>query len=218
MSEETVDIPKDLALRLSDWHSSMGDPIYAVSSNGLAGVPVPREVVMRALNGLEQICVARRNDPCVAGRDDPHYITAVEILSAMKCLLGLVKGGGFEHVALGMSRTLWASAWASEAEEQGRSDILSGMDILYAAPPTPKECLKVCSYALMDILRARPEISLMEIRNIWETDTTSAYDFGHELVKDLMEIEGCVDLEEEGFIRPSIPTHYYEFKDEWVEP
>jgi len=210
MSEETVYIPKDLALRLSNWHSSMGDPIYAVSSNGLAGVPVPKEVAMRALNGLEQICATHHGDP--------YRITAVEMLSAMKCLLGLVKGGGFEHVALGMSRTLWAYAWASEAEEQGRSDLLSGKDILYVAPPTPKECLKVCSFALMDILNAFPETSLLHIRNIWKTDTESAYEFGHELVKDLMEIEGCVDLEEEGFIRPSIPTHYYEFKDEWVEP
>jgi len=39
---------KKLAERMMQWHSSMSDPIYAVSSNFYAGHPVPVEVVKRA--------------------------------------------------------------------------------------------------------------------------------------------------------------------------
>ena len=45
--EQLIEIPMEMALRLSDWHSSMYDPVYAVSSSGLARRAVPREVFER---------------------------------------------------------------------------------------------------------------------------------------------------------------------------
>lgn len=51
--ENMVEIPKDLALAILDWHSGQGSSIYAAGSSGFAGRPVDPELVSEAIDELE---------------------------------------------------------------------------------------------------------------------------------------------------------------------
>jgi hypothetical protein len=48
-----IHLPKDLGLKLCEWHSSASDPIYQVGSSAIAGKPVTRELLEKALTNLE---------------------------------------------------------------------------------------------------------------------------------------------------------------------
>jgi len=56
-AEKMVPPPKNRKVieDISHWHSSMGDPIYAVGSSWFAGKPVPMDIVERAYGSFEDM-------------------------------------------------------------------------------------------------------------------------------------------------------------------
>ena len=193
-----------LALRLSDWHASMYDPVYAVSSSGLAKRPVPRDIFEAALANME------------ASAEDPEHesrSSAAEISAEMRSILGTVEPEEvFDTVALSLSRTLWVLAWSDEAEEQGES--LSGQQLMHSAPDTPEKCL-VRSKELLNKIIAENKITIDELLKHFENELDNGYDLGHELA---LSMTGSGELDFGGEGSPWIPLlgfDYYDFADEW---
>lgn len=203
MSKE-IHVTEWLALRLSDWHTSMSDPVYAVSSSGLAKRRVPREVFEAAMENIQ-----------TAAADPEHESrsSAVEIFAEMRAILGLVEPDQVATtIALGLSRTLWVVAWSDEAAEQGEST--SGLQLMHAAPGTPASCLNKANELLAEIL-VENKFTAEEFFRPWKFDVGNEYDFGHELAAAML---GFGDLDFEKFGGPWIPSieiSYYDFKDEW---
>lgn len=183
----------------------MHDPVYAVSSSGLANRPVPREIFEAAMENMQ----ASAADPEHESRS-----SAVEIFAEMRAILGLVEPDQVATtIALGLSRTLWASAWGDEAEEQGEST--SGLQLIHAAPYTPASCLNKANELLAEIL-VENKSTAEEFFRPWKDEVGNEYDFGHELAAAML---GFGDLDFEKFGDPWIPScaeaNYYEFKGEW---
>lgn len=203
MSKE-IHVTKWLALRLSDWHTSMSDPVYAVSSSGLANRRVPREVFEAAMGNMQ----AAAADPEHESRS-----SAVEIFAEMRAILGLVEPEQVATtIALSLSRTLWASVWGDEAEEQGEST--SGLQLIHAAPDTPASCLNKANELLAEIL-VENKFTAEEFFMSWKFDVGNEYNFGDELAAAML---GFSDLDFEKFGGPWIPSieiGYYDFKKEW---
>jgi len=199
---QDVSVPKHLALRLSDWHASMQDPVYAVSSSGLAGNAVPLEVFDRALYLME-----------MHARDleEEHATEAREIVLAMSSLIGRVESGEMrETIVRAMARTLWAEAWAREAEEHGHA--LSG-DVIALAPDTPDLAYRRCDCLITQLLE-RNHITLPDFIEKYKPLCQNLDDLGHELILSITGIGGELDIKER---LPYCDICYYDLADEWIE-
>ena len=208
--EEQIKVPHDLALRLSSWHSSMGDPIYAVSSCGSAKRPVPRDVFERALANI---------DKC---RIDPRQDENPEELEEISCYMRAVLGDNAELeeiVTRGFARTLWTLAWASEAEEQaeknGEQPYPCGCQLTHIAPETPK---RVHAYVAerLRLLKEKNKISISDLFARYKNEVDNSYDFGHELAMAMSETGGEIHFEGDGYKLPYCETYYYEFADTFI--
>jgi len=133
--EQEIKVPADLGMRLTDWHSSMWDPVYAVSSSTLAKRPVPTSVFRDALANMES-CLGS------PGHEE-HQQEVREIVSAMKSVLGEAETR--ETVINAMARYFWAASWADEMEERG--DSVCG-EITHMAPATPDEAVALAKKKL----------------------------------------------------------------------
>lgn len=51
--ENLVEVPKDLALAILDWHGGQGSSIYMAGSSGYAGRAVDAEIISEAIDELE---------------------------------------------------------------------------------------------------------------------------------------------------------------------
>ncbi len=199
--ERRIDVPHDLALRLSHWHSSMGDPVYAVSSSGLAKRSVPIETFEAALSNME---TSRDYD-----ESHVRHITEIdEIVMQMKAQLGQVDNLR-KCISRAMARSYWAIAWADEADERGFS--YAGRDVLEVAPQTP---VKAIRYAFEEIatLEKHAGKTLEELYK--PHHKMNPYDFGHEIAVSMMGL-GCsnIDLDTP---YGSAPNHF-DFVDEWIK-
>jgi hypothetical protein len=205
MSDQ-IQIPNELALRLSDWHSSMHDPVYAVSSSGLAKRPVPREVFERALAGMEANAVSEGTSEFHAG--------AREIVAAMKGILGTTESDElFESVAMGISRTVWAMAWGDEAERHDVS--LSGCNLTHVAPDTPRSCLEACKASLTRVVQDSGR-TIGELYEMYRSEYPNPYDLGHEIAMAMTGCGGEIDLERDGWEMPTyFEVDYYNYAHEW---
>lgn len=212
MSEEDqIIVPIYLASRLSSWHSSMHDPVYAVSSCGSAKRPVPRDVFERALANIEK---------CLA---DPHQAENLEelkeISSHMKSVLH--HDAELEEVVTrGFARTLWALAWASESEQQAEDGDASahypaGSQLLTIAPGTPESVYTYCAERV-SLLKQENKVSISELIERYKDEFETAYDFGHELAMSMSGHGGEIDFEGDGYKLPYCETYYYEFADEFI--
>jgi len=214
---DQIKIPNYLALRLSDWHRSMYCPVYAVSSSGLAGRPVPRDVVEGALANLESAA----DDP-----DHEYRKDALEVALELKSLLGIDDDKElFEAIAHGIARTLWAMAWASEAERTGHR-YAAGSQLLHVAPETPERATEAAREALRDVLKSYPSPWMPRVQ---PQDVEAFYnhfaagsaeltptDLGHELAMWISETGGEIDFEESGAVQPTVGCEYDDFADEWI--
>ncbi len=203
--QDEITVPIDLARRLTGWHSSMHDPVYAVSSSGLAKRPVPREIFEAALANI----VKDVDHPAHA----EHVAEIREIQLQMQGVLGQVKDGEIrEAIARCTARTYWAMAWADEAEENHDEVNLSGCDIFNVAPETPKRALEA---AYKDIKRFEEHAgkSIAEIYAPY-ADRMTAFDFGYEVASNMTGSGG-------GELSLDTPwgemPDYYEFADKWIE-
>lgn len=198
--EERIDVPMDLALRLSQWHSSMHDPVYAVSSSGLAKHAVPLEIFEGALNNMQQSRLHESHAQHLAEID--------EIVLQMEAQLGRVENFR-ECVARSMSRTYWAIAWADEAEERDVS--LSQRELLEVAPQTPEKALHH-AFEEIETLEKHTKKSLEELYEPYKA--MNPYDFGHEVATLMMGL-GCSDLDIDAPYGSA--PNYFDFADKWVE-
>ncbi len=201
---QEITVSKSLALQLSYWHSSQNDPVYAVSSSGLAKRPVPRDVFENALANME----SNAEDP-----EGEYHSSAVEICHAMKALLGTVEPSElFDTVARSCSRTLWSVAWYDEADERG--ELRGGCDILSAAPETPASALKTSNRLIQEFLD-KNSLTLERVIEEFKSEAENPHDFGHEFACALLQTGDSIDFDERGRKLPYYESYYYEFKDEW---
>lgn len=207
--EEKILVPTDLASRLQSWHSSMGDPIYAVSSCGSANRPVPRDVFERALANIE---LDRLNPERKENVEELKEISA-----HMKSVLGDVDSE--TAVTRGFARTLWALAWASESEEQSESDpsahYPSGCQLLTVAPDTPESVYTYCAERVR-LLKQENKISISDLLERYKDQFKTPYDFGHELAMAMTGHGGEIYFEGDGYKMPHCETCYYEFADTFI--
>lgn len=198
---QTVIVPKHLALRLSHWHSGM-DSVYAVSSSGLARKAVPLEVFTKALWQMEKN----------AEKSGEYATDAREIVLTMRTMLGFTAHEEMrETIARAMARTLWAEAWAREAEERGHA--LRG-DVCDLAPQTPDLAYRRCDCLITQLLE-RNRITLPEFIEKYSKDCgINLHNFGHELILSITGIGGELDIKER---MPYCEIYYYDLADEWIE-
>ncbi len=169
---EKILVPHDLALRLSHWHSSMYDPIYAVSSCGLAKEEVEKDTFTLALTSL----VHDSQKPEFSN----HKNELQEIICQMRSCLETFHEDFAECVGRAMARCFFAMAWADEAEQREDSDSPGmGVDIIEAAPQTPESALEEARSHILT-LESMHQKSLREIYQDF-CEKLSPYDFGHEL-------------------------------------
>ena len=188
----------DLALRLSHWHSSMHDPVYAVSSSGLAKRGVPVEIFEAAIDKMQQ---SRKHESHAA-----HLAEIDEIVLQMKAQLGQVEDLR-ECVARAMSRTYWAMAWADEAEEHGVS--LGGCQLLSVAPQTPDKALRL---AFEEIITLEGH-TVKTLEQLYEPyEKTNPYNFGHELAMGMSGHDNDLDIDMPFGSAPD----YYDLANEWI--
>jgi len=207
--EEKILVPRDLASRLESWHSSMGDPIYAVSSCGSANHPVPRETFERALANIKL---------CAMNPDRTENLEELKELTAhMQSVLGDVDNE--VAVTRGFARTLWALAWASESEEQSESDpsahYPSGCQLLTVAPDTPESVYTYCAERVR-LLKQENKISISDLLERYKDQFDTPYDFGHELAMSMTGHGGEIYFEGDGYKMPYCETYYYEFADTFI--
>jgi len=203
---EKITVPHDLALRLTGWHSSMYDPIYAVSSSGIAKAPVPREVFEAALARIANLF---ENPSHV----EEHVEELREIQLQMQGVLGQVKEAAQirESVARCMARTYWAMAWADEAERSHDEVNLSGCDIFHIAPETPHRALEM-AYKDLERFEEYAGKGILEIYKPY-AERMNAFDFGYEVACGMTGSGGG----ELGLDTPyGESPDYYEFADEWI--
>ena len=204
--QDEIEVPMDLARRLTGWHSSMGDPVYAVSSSGLANRPVPRETFEAALANI----VKHVNHPAHA---ENNMAEIREIQLQMKGILGQVKDDAElrEAIARCMARTYWAMAWADEAEENHEEVNLSGVDIFHVAPETPKRALEG-AYKDIEGYEKHAGKTIVEIYAPYASHMTP-FDFGYEVASSLTGSGG-------GELSLDTPygemPDYYQFADKWI--
>jgi len=212
-----IQVPNALALRLSDWHRSMRDPIYAVSSSGIANRPVPKGIFEAALLEIERNAVDERHK---------DYINELrEIALDMKGVLGKTEDSELrEAIVRGMARTLWALCWADEAERRfndGEDDecSLSGCDIAHIAPETPESVRRACDDAITQFLETN-EISLREFydeykdQGCYRTTPYTPYDFGHEVIMSFAGYGGDFSFRE--YKKPYLEVFYFHYVDKWI--
>lgn len=203
MNPQQIIVPNDLALRLSHWHSSMYDPIYAVGSCGLARHPVTLDTFEGALDRIED---------CLA--DKEHFLDSKaeleEISFQMRAIIGKIQEGQElrKCIARSMARTYWALVWADEAERRDDVELFMGCNFYEIAPQTPQRAFDA---ALEDLgtLEKDHGKPLQELFAPYEK--MGPYDFGHELAMSISGYGGDIDLK----------THYteldyYNFADEWI--
>ncbi len=172
-TNEEITVPMDLARRLTGWHSSMYDPVYAVSSSRLAKHPVPRETFEAALANI----VKDIDHPAHA----EHIEEIREIQLQMQGVLGQVEDGEIrEAIARCMARTYWAMSWADEVEENHSDEVnLSGCDIFDIAPETPVTALEL-AYEDIKLYEEREGKTIAEIYAPY-AERITAFDFGYEV-------------------------------------
>jgi hypothetical protein len=205
--EEKILVPRDLASRLESWHSSMGDPIYAVSSCGSANHPVPRETFERALANIKL---------CAMNPDRTENLEELKELTAhMQSVLG--DADSETAVTRGFARTLWALAWASESEEQSESDPSAhypgGCQLLTIAPDTPQSVYTYCAERVR-LLKQENKISISDLLERYKNEFNTPYDFGHELAMAMTGHGGEIDFDD--YKLPYCETFYYEFADKFI--
>lgn len=166
--EKKINVPMDLALRLSDWHSSMWDPVYAVSSSGIAKSPVSEERFRAALDNME----ASSLHPAHV----EHKQEIEEIVAAMKALLG--EADAREAIILAMARYFWTDNWVWRAEDEGW-DIPAGCEYTHIAPETHPEAV---GYA-RGIAEQVEAFNDLPVEKLFERDGNGidAYEFGGQL-------------------------------------
>lgn len=205
-SEQVISIPFYLAERLSQWHSSMGDPVYAVSSSGLAKRPVPRSVFERATENMRKNSI----DP----RLEEHKNDAHDIYMSMKSMLGRLSGEELlEAVVVSCASTLWALAWANEADERG----VQYSQAMVAAPSTPDSAVKKARELVSEFLSMNEGLTLDALHDRFYNLAPEASALGHELAMGFSGAGGDLPLYENGYKEPRCEAYYYDFMDEWVE-
>ena len=197
--EERVVVPMDLALRLSQWHSSMHDPVYAVSSSGIAKHAVPLEIFEAAIDKMQ---TSRKHESHAA-----HLAEIDEIVLQMKAQLGQIENLR-ECVARAMSRTYWAMAWADEAERREVS--LGGCQLLSVAPQTPDKALRL---AFEEIITLEGHTGKTLERLYEPYEKTNPYDFGHELAMAMSGHDNDLDIDTPFSSAPD----YYDLANEWIQ-
>lgn len=205
---EKITVPHDLALRLTGWHSSMYDPIYAVSSSGLAKAAVRRETFEAALSSISE---SVKNPSHV----EDHVEELREIELQMKGVLGQVKEAEeiHESIARCMARTYWAMAWGDEAEENHSEDVnLSGCDVFHMAPETPLRALEM-AHADIKRYEAKAGKGITEIYAPY-AERMNAFDFGYEVASAMVGSGGgeLCDLDTPWGESPQ----YWDLADEWI--
>lgn len=207
-----IHVPNHLAERLLHWHSSMYDPIYAVGSSGLAKRNVPADLFKAV---VEKIDTYSKSE---AYKDSHAELR--EIFFEMKGILGEVEDRDLrESIARGMARTIWALAWADEAEQQEDGPSLSGCDITAVAPDTPESAYRTCDDALTQFLETN-ELNLRKFynenkgRGCYKSPDRSPSDFGHQLALIFAGYGGDFSLRE--YKQPYVENYYYSFVDEWI--
>lgn len=207
--DDMMRVPIDLAHRLSQWHGSMSDPIYAVSSNGLAKRKVPRSVFMRAYDNMTQ----NRDDP----RLDEHHVECVEICFQMQSELGIVPECDTERaIVSSMSRIVWSMAWADQAEEEDVR-FYPQVQLDAIAPGTPKRCYDEC----LNLLREACEdegYTISEFIAAHKPDGMGLYDFGYEVAMAATGSGGGdIDFrtKDGGMYGWFLEANYFDFKDSW---
>jgi len=128
-SDRKIRVPADLGMRLTDWHSSMYDPIYSISSCTIAGEMVYESTFRRALANMEGAIGHEAHEE--------HQQEVLEIVAAMKAVLG--ESEIRTTIINAMARYLWASAWADVMEERG--DPPRG-EVTHLAPTTPPQAVE----------------------------------------------------------------------------
>lgn len=162
--ERKIHVPSDLGMRLTDWHSSMYDPVYAVSSSTLAKRPVPESTFRGALVNME----ACLDHPAHA----EHQQEVKEIVSAMRAVLGEAEVR--QTIINAMARFLWAISWGDEMECRDKG-VGNGADITHVAPQTPPEALEHAK----NLLEEFEELNSTTIEKVIENEKPeNVYDFG----------------------------------------
>lgn len=197
---DEVRVPMDLALRLTGWHSSMHDPIYAVSSSGIAKHPVPREIFDAALLRIQQ-------DAASPTHIEEHAEELEEIRNQMQAVIGKIEIDKVRDcIARAMARSYWAMAWADEAEKHDVN--LGGCQLLHVAPETPKRAL-AAAYADIEALEKHFDKTIADLYEPYKD--FNPYDFGHELAMSVSGAGGDLDIETH-----YSEVNYYDFADEWI--
>ncbi len=167
MNHTKISVPHDLALRLSDWHSSMHDPVYAVSSSGMAKRAVPRSVFEAALANMESV------------KYREEYPQSIEEISlAMRAILG-ESVDVRKTIIHAMARYLWADAWATRVEEgeDGFAEIsLGGQELTHAAPETSPAAMQFAT----EMIEKFETLNSKTIEEIFaaERNPLDAYEYG----------------------------------------
>lgn len=208
--EAKVSVPRHLALRLSAWHGSMGDPIYAVSSNGIAGYAVPISVFRRALDGIDSL----RGLPTTS---DNHE-DLEDLYFAMKSQLGEEGNGLEETITRAMARTIWAIAWADEndrrVEEEGaKGEYGPGDELVHVAPDTPKSVHEHCQKVLRETLEEH-KLGLSDFVAKHKEDGMTVHDFGHEVAMASHGLGGGLSFDGIDFAYNE--TYYAQFAYTWI--
>lgn len=152
---------------MQDWHSSQGDPIYAVGSFAFAGRIHPdRETWRGALRNLERDLA------------EPHSSWTKKDLAELRRLrrqTDQIIGECFgprsasskpdTQILRGMARGPWSDFWATEQEERGRSFL--GQDIYEVAPErVPKGAVRWAHEVATEISRLNESKSLGELYDL----------------------------------------------------
>jgi hypothetical protein len=210
LEETKISIPKHLALRLSSWHGSMGDPIYAVSSTGYAGYPIPISVFRRALDGIDSL----RGHPDTS----ENHEDLEDLYFAMKSQLGEEGDGLEETITRAMARTIWAIAWADEndrrvEEEDAKSEYGSGDQLVHVAPDTPKRVHEHCQKVLRETLE-KHQLGLTDFVAAHKEEGMTVHDFGHEVAMASHGIGGELPFDDIDFAYNE--TYYEQFAYGWI--
>lgn len=177
---EKVYIKKYLALRLLHWHSSMGDPIYAVGSNGYAGYPVHVSVIREALSNLQ------RNE--TNSRHSDHKQELSELILSLQSVLK--ESDVRVAIVNGFARYIWASAWADKVEDEEGSTGM-GTQLLDVAPNTGSAALDMSK----EFIEKFEKMNSCDIQNtLEEIGNDDAYDFGLDLAAGCIYGAGELDL------------------------